>query len=565
MNLFRINNQIALFLALNVVFAVYLFSVDLLSGILLIVFSLCALIVYNSVNHYDFINVSGFEIDKDAFEKIIALIPFKVKFMDLDENVLISNHSAISSDSGAILDRFELQDSEILRVKINDKIYHFFVYMGAIYDDKKSVVAYLQVELVMDDILGYLNKGNIKEISKNEKALVAFDSLNDALMIYEMGKKASRFGANVGESSHLGESAHLSESADSSDSSNFSDSSDSYNDAIRPSDSGKFFITSPSFGKMLDFVDLAGQNNYILDLFHPSERARVETILNSLKNESVLFESLMINDKGTFPVEINANIISADSKNLINLNIRDTSFRKAQEQKRDRARILKMSHNEILQKIHILYLALDKINNLLESTQGAIEGIIAEHNEMQDELNGIIALQEKALGAINEIINFYAHTDIKTMVDIINLIENMKHLIFTKYILNNTTISIIQKGTISEIYCDKNALKIVLISLIKNSLENINYAKGSNFYGKIIVEIAELNDSHLLLSIEDNGGGTDEGNLERCFDAFYSTHSDKVGLGLSACKIIVEDLLNGEIMAMNTENGFRVEITLPRE
>ena len=558
MNRFKINNQIALFVALDAVFSAYLaISVDLLSGILLIIFSICALVVYNSINHYNFISVSGFKIDKDAFEKIIALIPFKVKFMDLNENVLVSNNSAISSDSGVILDRFKMKDSEILRTKVDDKIYHFFVYKGEIYDYKKAVVAYLQVELIMDNILSYLNKDNIKDFSDTEKLLMAFENLNDALMIYEMSDKANRFGADSSDSaeSNVKDSSILGES---------SDLNDSYNDAIRPSELGNFFITSPSFATMLDFVDLPTQNNYILDLFHPSERARVETILGSLKNESVLFESLMINDKGTFPVEINANIISADSKNLINLNIRDTSFRKAQERKRDRARILKMSQNEILQKIHILYLALDKINILLESTQSAIEGIINEHNEMQDELNGIITSQKNALKSINEIINFYAQTDMKTMVDIVHLIESMQHLIFTKYILNNSTISVIQKGTISEIYCDKNALKIVLIALIKNSLENINYAKGSNFYGKIIVEIAELNDTHLLLSIEDNGGGTDEGNLERCFDAFYSTHSDKVGLGLSACKIIVEDLLNGEIMAMNTENGFRVEITLPR-
>lgn len=129
--------------------------------------------------------------------------------------------------------------------------------------------------------------------------------------------------------------------------------------------------------------------------------------------------------------------------------------------------------------------------------------------------------KKKALIAINEIINFYAQTDISEMVNIINLIESMKNVIFTKYILNNSTISIIQKGTINEIYCDKNALKIVLISLIKNSLENINYVKGSNFYGKIIIEIAEISDSYLLLSIEDNGGGIDDGNLERCFDAFF--------------------------------------------
>ncbi len=555
MNFVGFCKPIALFLTLNVIFGVYLFSVDLLSGILLIAFSICALIIYKSGNHHTFINVSGFQIVKDNFEKIIALIPFKVKLMDLEENVLISNHSAFSSDLGVILDSFNLHDSKIMRVRINDKIHHFAVFQSAIYDNHKNIIAYLQVEFVMDDILQYLNKDNIKEVGENEKALVAFNNLNDALMLYEMGEKSKRFNAvDSGDSSDFGES---------SDSLESQDSHDLLQNAILPSESGKFFITSPSFESMLDFVELPHQNNYILDLFHPSERVRVETILNSLSNESVLFESLMINDKGTFPVEINANIISADSKNLINLNIRDTSFRKAQEEKRDRARILRIAQNETLQKIHTLYLALDKIDTLLGATQGVIEDIIAEHNEMQDELNGVIALQEKALSAINEVINFYAQTDIKTMVNVVELIDDMKAIIFTKYILNNTTISIIQKDGANEIYCDKSALKSVIIALIKNCLENINYAKGSNFYGKIVIEIAKLNDTNILLSIEDNGGGIDEENLERCFDTFYTTHSGKVGLGLSACKIIVEDLMAGEIMAMNTEDGFRVEITLP--
>ena len=289
----------------------------------------------------------------------------------------------------------------------------------------------------------------------------------------------------------------------------------------------------------------------------------MEIILNSLNNEKILFESLMMNENGTFPVEVCANVIAHNGTNLINLNIRDTSLRKINEQKRDRARILKIAQNETLQKIHALYLVLDKINALSNATKSAIDGIIAEHNELQSDLGKIAHLQDNATNAINEIIDFYSQTDIKTMVDIVALIETMRSVIFTKYILNNTTISIIQKDGANEIYCDKNALKIVLISLIKNSLENINYAKGSNFYGRIVVEIAKLNENSMLLSIEDNGGGIDEAKLERCFDAFYTTHNGKVGLGLSACKVIVEDLLAGEISAMNTEDGFRVEITLP--
>ncbi len=554
MNFFSFYKQIALFFALNVIFSVYLLiAVDFLSGILLFVFSVCAIFVCNFAKRHTFINVSGFRVVKDNFEKIIALVPFKIKFMDANENVLISNKSAMSSDLGVILDKFDLSDSKILRVKMDDSIHHFALNQSPIYDKHKNIIAYLQIEFVIDDIINYLNKDNIKEVSDNEKALLAFNNLNDALVLYEINDKG--FGAiNAGDSSDLAE-------IDSQDSQSFRDSTNMAN----PSDFGAYFITSPSFESMLDFVSLAGQNDYILDLFHPSERTRVETILNSLNNEKILFESLMMNENSTFPVEICANVIAHNGINLINLNIRDTSLRKINEQKRDRARILKIVQNNTLQKIHAMYLVLDKINTLSNATQSAIESIIAEHNELQSDLSKISQLQDNALNAVNEIIDFYSQTDIKTIVNIVALVETMRSVIFTKYILNNTTISIIQKDGANEIYCDKNALKIVLIALIRNSLENINYAKGSNFYGRIVVEIAELNENSILLSIEDNGGGMNEANLERCFDAFYTTHIGKVGLGLSACKIIVEDLLAGEIMAMNTEDGFKLEITLPKE
>ena len=554
MNFFSFYKQIALFFALNVIFSVYLLiAVDFLSGILLFVFSVCAIFVCNFAKRHTFINVSGFRVVKDNFEKIIALVPFKIKFMDANENVLISNKSAMSSDLGVILDKFDLSNSKILRVKMDDSIHHFALNQSPIYDKHKNIIAYLQIEFVIDDIINYLNKDNIKEVSDNEKALLAFNNLNDALVLYEINDKG--FGAiNAGDSSDLAE-------IDSQDSQRFRDSTNMTN----PSDFGAYFITSPSFESMLDFVSLAGQNDYILDLFHPSERTRVETILNSLNNEKILFESLMMNENSTFPVEVCANVIAHNGINLINLNIRDTSLRKINEQKRDRARILKIVQNNTLQKIHAMYLVLDKINALSNATQSAIESIIAEHHELQNDLSKISQLQDNALNAVNEIIDFYSQTDIKTIVNIVALVETMRSVIFTKYILNNTTISIIQKDGANEIYCDKNALKIVLIALIRNSLENINYAKGSNFYGRIVVEIAELNENSILLSIEDNGGGMNEANLERCFDAFYTTHSGKVGLGLSACKIIVEDLLAGEIMAMNTEDGFKLEITLPKE
>lgn len=532
------SKPIALFFALNVVFSAYLsISVDFLSGVLLFAFSICAVIIYSYNNTDKIINLKGMQISENIFKQVISLVPFNVKLIDLKDNVIISNDRAISADSGEILDRFQLDDSAILKAKLNNKIHHFFVYQGAVFNDKKAIVANLQVELIMDKILQYINKDNIKEFGTHEKVLVAFENLNDAIGIYAM---SDDMGACV-----IG-------SEDATGMCRISD------------DVSKCFIASSSFNRMFDFTELP-KASYLLDLFHPSERERVGTILASLNNDAILFETLMINNTGTFPVEINANIISLDTKNLINLNIRNIALRKTQETKRDRARILKAYLNDNMQKIHILYLALDRISTIMSATKGVIDDIIARHNELQSELGEIMRLQEYMVSQINGIIHFYSPSDIKSMVNISALVDNMKSAIFTQSVLNNNTINVIQKGKVGEIYCDKSALKMVMLAILKNSLEHISYAKGSNFYGRIIVEIEELNDDNLLLGIEDNGGGMPKEGIERCFDAFYTTYEQKIGLGLSVCKIIVEDLLAGEIMAVNTQDGFRVEITLPRE
>jgi len=44
----------------------------------------------------------------------------------------------------------------------------------------------------------------------------------------------------------------------------------------------------------------------------------------------------------------------------------------------------------------------------------------------------------------------------------------------------------------------------------------------------------------LLITVEDSGTGIDAENIDRVFDAFYTTKSHGMGMGLSICRSIVE-------------------------
>lgn len=518
-------HPVALFFVLNIIFSVYLLVVDVTTAILLALFSIIIFYLYKKRDTTKILKISGLEIHADIFEKLTSLVPFSTRIVDLQGKHLLGNNSKINSTLGAVISQVNLKDCKIIRVKISHQIYTLLSYTSNILNDKKQVVGHLIVEFIINDILSFLGNEILKGTGNSERNLVAFDSINDALALYEL---------NLG-------------------------SCDPQNDDCKI---GKLYSASPSFNNL--FAP-NGADSAFLDLFDASERKRVNVILEGLDKTPTLFESLMVNEGGIFPVEINANSFAVDDKNLLSVSIRDVSTRKENIAKRDRSRVLKVKETERIQKIQVLRLVLTKASETIVQLKSALQEVINRHNNVRDEIRAAADLSDGIKDQINEIIHFYSQSDLKMVVVIRELIEEIKRVIFIKTLLNNVEINFTQQGSISGIYCDKNALKVVLVTLLGNSLEQINIAKGSNFYGRIEVNLSELNDECVLLSIEDNGGGIDDEYLSRTFDLFYTTREGRAGLGLTSCKVLVEDLLFGEIMAMNVEDGFRVEIMLPKE
>jgi signal transduction histidine kinase len=69
----------------------------------------------------------------------------------------------------------------------------------------------------------------------------------------------------------------------------------------------------------------------------------------------------------------------------------------------------------------------------------------------------------------------------------------------------------------------------------------------------------------VLVGLRDSGPGLDPANLERLFDAFYTTKSSGLGMGLSICHSIIE-AHGGRIWAgANEPRGAAFHFTLPLE
>ncbi|MBB3135547.1 hypothetical protein FHS26_003292 [Rhizobium pisi] len=87
-----------------------------------------------------------------------------------------------------------------------------------------------------------------------------------------------------------------------------------------------------------------------------------------------------------------------------------------------------------------------------------------------------------------------------------------------------------------EVVGDRTQLQQVVLNLVMNSAEAMT---ASSIAKRINIRCA-VEEQLVRVSVSDTGRGVPIGELDRIFEAFYSTKADGIGMGLSICRSIVE-------------------------
>lgn len=111
-------------------------------------------------------------------------------------------------------------------------------------------------------------------------------------------------------------------------------------------------------------------------------------------------------------------------------------------------------------------------------------------------------------------------------------------------------------STLPPVYGVKDQLKQVFINIIKNAME----AQPSGGYVDII---ANLDHTHIVISIEDGGTGMSQETMGRLGEPFYTTKELGSGLGMMVTYLIVQNH-RGEIQVDSAiGKGTRFVVSLP--
>jgi PAS domain S-box-containing protein len=108
---------------------------------------------------------------------------------------------------------------------------------------------------------------------------------------------------------------------------------------------------------------------------------------------------------------------------------------------------------------------------------------------------------------------------------------------------------------------DRVQVQQVVLNLILNAVEAMASVEAGA--RELLISTKQNETNGIVVAVSDSGPGIDPKNLDRVFEAFYTTKSSGVGMGLSICRSIIE-AHGGRLWAdANKPRGAVFQFTLP--
>jgi len=187
------------------------------------------------------------------------------------------------------------------------------------------------------------------------------------------------------------------------------------------------------------------------------------------------------------------------------------------------------------------------------TTQEGRDGL---NDFLNEELDSINYLVQNLTTTIDDFRNFYKPDKQAVRCSFKEVVTKALKIIRTSIEVDNITLIEEQTNEIMlEMY--DNEMMQVILNILKNGQDNFKEKEILNPKIKITSDRNSLN-------ISDNGGGIPVAILDKIFDPYFSTKSEKngTGLGLYMSKQIIEEHHRGSLVVTNREDGVCFTIVL---
>jgi PAS domain S-box-containing protein len=191
---------------------------------------------------------------------------------------------------------------------------------------------------------------------------------------------------------------------------------------------------------------------------------------------------------------------------------------------------------------------LDRETPNLEAVRRSVEWVIEDGHRASEVIRRVRALANK--------------TDIeKVRLDVNEVVREVIALVQRELMSHQVSLQIELAPTLPAIIGDRVQLQQVIINLVINGTEAMQSVTDRP--RELVIRSRQDETQQVLVSVTDCGVGISAENADRLFNAFFTTKSSGMGMGLSICRSIME-AHGGRLWATaNTPHGATFQFTLP--
>jgi len=162
----------------------------------------------------------------------------------------------------------------------------------------------------------------------------------------------------------------------------------------------------------------------------------------------------------------------------------------------------------------------------LDEAREAVTRINRDGKRASDVIDRIRALVKKS-------------TTEKARLDLNEAIQEVVGLVQSEIQKNGVTLRMELATNLPQILGNRVQLQQVILNLVMNGIEAMSEIADRS--RDLLIRSCKYESDKVLVAVQDSGVGLDWQNLGKIFDAFYTTKSQGMGMGLAICRSIVEN------------------------
>ena len=185
--------------------------------------------------------------------------------------------------------------------------------------------------------------------------------------------------------------------------------------------------------------------------------------------------------------------------------------------------------------------------------------------EVRSTMADICEITERAgevIGGLRAMLTRDSTAACLTNVDVNNVIRIVERIVHGDANLHRVTVHLDLSSDVRPVKGDSVQLQQVILNLILNAFSAMSGA-GLDGARRLVVRTNSIDESNVLVEVQDSGPGIAAERLESVFDPFITSKPEGLGMGLSICRSIIERHGGRISAANNPDRGAKFSIMLP--